>query len=359
MKRLISVVLVLLLMLPTALAEGENTLLRHAVELGRELDAMTADEALLARRGVSGASRDVVDALGAGDRSAPCEVIVVDFTEIVEETLGQAADMSEPAKRRLVNVMPAALMNTMTAAYGVDVFIATSAIGAMKTFAAPDVSGQGLWIMYYEDALPVAVAWYAENGAVHMDGAILPDENFSFGELQLPIRTIAAARPALDEAANQLAAELQALARSGEYLSFIGLSDEVARMAQSYAAPEGTIPMQNLCTLTDAPDQAAVCLTQEIGMLGVTHLSAMSSLHHTLIFADETACGTGLYLFLYEDGAPIIVTWMGENGAYHLSAAFQPGEYPAFCRNADDANAWADSIGLNVRFQEPGAMLLP
>lgn len=93
-------------------------------------------------------------------------------------------------------------------------------------------------------------------------------------------------------------------------------------------------------------------------MLGVSSLSAVSSLRTTTIFADGEASGTGLYVLLYADSAPVVVTWTGANGAYYLSAAFHPGEL-ANCRNAEQVNAWAQSIGLNADFQQPGAMLLP
>lgn len=93
-------------------------------------------------------------------------------------------------------------------------------------------------------------------------------------------------------------------------------------------------------------------------MLGMQSLSAVSSVHTATIFADDEASGTGLYVLIYADSAPVVVTWTGENGAYYLSAAFHPGELAA-CRNADQVNAWAQSIGLYADFQQPGAMLLP
>ena len=43
MKRLLMMLLAMILMIPVALAEGENNLLRHAVELGWELDKLAED----------------------------------------------------------------------------------------------------------------------------------------------------------------------------------------------------------------------------------------------------------------------------------------------------------------------------
>jgi len=163
----------------------------------------------------------------------------------------------------------------------------------------------------------------------------------------------------LDANAHILVAGMQELAGNEQYLMLLGLPEEVLGMVNAYAAAENPTPRLVLCGLTDDAQSANACLTQQIAYLGTTSLAAAGSMHANVIFADPDASGTGLYLFLYEGGAPIVITWKGENGAYHLSAAFQPGEYPASCRNAEDVNAWADSIGLNVRFQEPGAMLLP
>lgn len=359
MRRLLLCVLALMLIITSACADGENTLLRYAVELGRELDALAEDEELLERRGVSGSSYDVVDTLGQGDRSSPREVIAVDFTELTEKTLASYADLPEVAKCILAKMMPALLMNTMTSTYGMDIYIATTAISKAKTFPAPDASGQGLWILRYEDALPVAIAWFAENGAVHMDGTILPDESFTFDGMTLPTHVIAAPRPELDEAAARLAAELQELARSDEYLRFMGLSEEVLAMVHSFAAAEDEEAFLTLCALKDDPAQVSSCLTQEIGMLGVVPLAAVSSLHHTMIFADENASGSGLYVFLYEDGTPIVVQWQGGEGAYLLYASFHPGESLAGCQSVEDISAWAQNLGLDLNFQPLGVMLLP
>lgn len=356
MKRVLSVLLLMLLAMSGACAEGENTLLRHAVEMGEALDKLAEDGEYIARYSLHEQALAAIGQLSQGDRTAPNEVRMLDMDAIMSELEPELAALPEVAVRNMQKRMPAATMNSLISAAGEDQLIASTIIRYGKTFAAPEVSGQGLWILYYEAALPVAVAWYAENGAVQMDAAILPDGEAILSELPVPTRVVAAARPALDAAAAQLADELRELAQSDAYLNFVSVAENVKALIHDFTPAEEQ-PRLALCTLADAEDNQM--LLQLVGEMGVLPLAAMSAMQHSMIFADPDASGSGLYLFLYEDGAPIIVRWSGENGAYHLSASFQPGEYPASCRNAEDVNAWAASIGLNIRFQEPGAMLLP
>lgn len=361
MKKLICVLLTLLMLSSFALADGEATLLRHATEMVRTLDALAADEERLEQFSLDDEVLELAQAMAAGDRTAPTRVMALDYEELKQELL---ADVPEEIRSHLLRQMPFAFKSGMVSDKGGNALVASAFISAAETFAAPNAVGQGLWVLYYADALPVAVAWFAENGAVHMEGSILADdtlvEDYYFMGEDIPVsfRTIAADRPALDEAALRVADDLQVLARSEAYLDMLDLSSYTQDIVTAYAAQEGTVPTLTLCALTDSAALTLSALTQDLAMLGVSSLSAVSSLRTTTIFADGEASGTGLYVLLYADSAPVVVTWTGANGAYYLSAAFHPGEL-ANCRNAEQVNAWAQSIGLNADFQQPGAMLLP
>lgn len=200
----------------------------------------------------------------------------------------------------------------------------------------------------------MVVGWYAENGAVHMKGSILAEEGaledyFAYAP-SVAFRTIASARPALDTAASQLVNEYQTFARSETYRDAMGWSSTF----DECAAPEDAEPRLILCALAD--DTTPVY--QAIGQIITLDEIEKSMLQHTMVFADAEASGKGLYVYLYDSGMPVVVTWEGENGAYYLSAEFHPGELAA-CRDVDQVNTWAQSIGLNANFQMPGAMLLP
>lgn len=356
MKKMLSVLLIMLLALSAACAEGENTLLRHAVEMGEALDKLAEDGEYIARYSLHEQALAAIGQLSKGDRKVPKEVRMLDMDALMAELEPELAALPEVAVRSMHKRMPAAAMNSLISAAGEDQLIASTIIRYGRTFAAPDVSGQGLWILYYEAALPVAVAWYAENGAVQMDAAILPDGEAILSELPVPTRVVAAARPALDAAAGQLADELRELAQSDAYLDFVSVAENVKALIHDFAPAEEQ-PRLALCTLADDEDNQV--LMQQVGMLGMLPLAANSAMQHSMIFADPDASGKGMYIFLYGEGAPVIVWWAGADGAYHLSASFQPGEYPAACTDVDAVNAWAQSIGLDVCFQPLGVMLLP
>lgn len=359
MKKVMLILLSLLLALPTAHAEGENNLLRHAVELGRELDALAEDEERIRLYTTGAEVLSMVRAYGAGSHEEPCEVRAVVLDEILALMSEEMAELPDSGKRQVQNMLPGVLKQGYINGFGVNAVVASTILNASVTFSDDQARGMGLWILLYEDAAPIAVSWYAENGAVRMEAAFLP-ANYQQGEgLPFETRTIAAVCPELDQYAQTLAKELQELAGNEQYLMLLGLSSEVLGTVKAYAAEENQTPSLMLCALTDGNRVVSAQLTQQIGYLGDSYLAAAGSMHSSVIFADAEASGNGLYLFLYEDSTPIIVTWRGENGAYFLSAAFQPGEYPAACRNADDANAWAASIGLNLRFRLPGEMILP
>lgn len=364
MKKLISVLLTLLMLLMLssfALADGEATLLRHAMDMGQTLDALAADEERLKLFTQNDEVLELAQAMAAGDRTAPMRVMALDYDEMMQEML---ADVPENIQSHLLRQMPFTFKMAMMSEKGEMALVASAVVTASETFAAPNAAGQGLWVLYYEDALPVAVAWFAENGAVHMEGSILADDTlvedyFFMGEdIPVSFRTIAADRPALDAAALRVADELQVLARSEAYLDMLGLSADMQDCVAEYAAQEGAVPTLTLCALTDSAAVTSSALAQDVAMLSMRSLSAVSSMHTATIFADDEANGTGLYVLFYADSAPVVVTWTGANGAYYLSAAFHPGEL-ANCRNVDQVNTWAQSIGLNANFQMPGAMLMP
>lgn len=359
MKKLTLLLLMtFLLMMPAAYAEGENTILRYAVELGRKLDALAEDEEIAAQYTYNEETLAIIRAYGAGDHNVPMQVQAIVLDDLLPLMQAEVEGLPDAAMRQIQNMLPNIVKQSMISAYGVNTLVASSIVRSETTFAAPDAEGQGLWVMIYEDAAPVGIAWYAENGAVHMAAAFLPEDALLSTELAITTRVVAAARPALDGYALSLADELRTLSQSSAYLQILGLSPEVLATARSYASEEDQ-PRMILCALTDDYNETNAQLFQQIGYLSDISLAAVGAVQTQVIFADAEASGAGLYLFLYEESVPVIVQWRGENGAYHLTASFQPGEMPFACQSAEDASAWAESIGLTLNFQPLGAMLLP
>ncbi len=357
-KKLLLLLMVFVLVMPAAYAEGENTILRYAVELGRKLDALAEDEEHVAQYTNNVEILSIIRAYGAGDHDAPMQVQAIELDALLPLVLAEVEGMPEAAVRQIQNMLPNILKQSLISSCGVNTIVASNIVWAETTFAVQDASGSELWIMTYEDASPIGIAWYAENGAVHMEAAFLPKDAQLSTELDIQMRVVAAARPVVDEYARSLANELRTLSQNTAYLQILGLPPEVLGTARSYASKENQ-PRMTLCALTDDYNETNAQLFQQIGYLSDISLAAVGAVQANVIFADPEASGTGLYLFLYEEGVPIIVQWRGENGAYHLNAAFQPGEMPFGCRSAEDASAWAESIGLTLNFQPLGTMLLP
>lgn len=357
MKKLLLLLMVFVLVMPAAYAEGENTILRYAVEMGRKLDALAEDEAYFAPYDLDEGIMNYIRAYGEGDHDRPIRVVGFDLNEYIER-LDEAEDIPEAALRQVLNRTPAQLIQALATSYGGDPIILPSVLRTGVTFAARNVEGREVWVLQYEDAASIAVGWYAENDAVHMQAMFLPEGTMDSDDLPFTLRVIAAARPALDEHALALANELRILAANEKYLDMLNLADNVRPVVRGYVS-EDEQPWMTLCALTEDVSITNAMLFQQVGMLSAVSVAAVAALQTNVIFADPEASGTGLYLFLYEEGVPVIVQWHGENGAYYLNAAFQPGEMPFGCRSAEDASAWAESIGLTLNFQPLGAMLLP
>lgn len=357
LKKLLLLLMVFVLVMPAAYAEGENTILRYAVELGRKLDALAEDEAYFAPYDLDEGIMNYICAYGEGDHDRPIRVVGFDLNEYIER-LDEAEDIPEAALRQVLNRTPAQLIQALATSYGGDPIILPSVLRAGVTFAAPNVKGREVWVLQYENAASIAVGWYAENDAVHMQAMFLPEGSMDGDDLPFTLRVIASARPALDEHALALANELRILAANEKYLDMLNLADNIRPVVRGYVS-EDEQPRMTLCALTDNAYEAQGQLIQQIGYLSDVSVAAVAAMQTNVIFADTEASGTGMYLFLYEEGVPVIVQWRGENGAYYLNAAFQPGEMPFGCRSAEDASAWAESIGLTLNFQPLGAMLLP
>lgn len=103
------------------------------------------------------------------------------------------------------------------------------------------------------------------------------------------------------------------------------LSDEV-RTELSRRLPMGLASMLNAMEGTEALAAASLCTA-------------------STVFACE-AEGAGLYLFLYDAGAPVLVTWYGSEGAVFMQGAFLANAAVADWASQEDAMAWLNEMGL-------------
>lgn len=82
-------------------------------------------------------------------------------------------------------------------------------------------------------------------------------------------------------------------------------------------------------------------------------LHVLSVLWRYKVFEAPGASGCGLFVMLYEEAAPVVVTWMAQNDCVKVSACFMPDEALAAVRDARGAAEWFASKGMPaVTFEE-------
>lgn len=82
-------------------------------------------------------------------------------------------------------------------------------------------------------------------------------------------------------------------------------------------------------------------------------LSILSMLARYKVFALEMEPGCGLFFLLYEDAAPVLVTWVAGNGCVDTGAWFMPDEKLATVSTAEEMSAWFAEMGMPaVTFEE-------
>ena len=82
-------------------------------------------------------------------------------------------------------------------------------------------------------------------------------------------------------------------------------------------------------------------------------LGILSILARFKVFAMPGAQGCGVFFLLYEEAAPIMVTWQGDNDCMCLAAYFMPDEALAAVTDAEGLAAWFSAAGMPpVVFEE-------
>lgn len=66
------------------------------------------------------------------------------------------------------------------------------------------------------------------------------------------------------------------------------------------------------------------------------------------VFALEGAEGCGVFFLLFEEAAPVMVTWVADNDCVNVTAVFMPEEKLAAVSNAEEMSAWFAQKGMPV-----------
>lgn len=170
-------VILLALMLVTASAYADETLADRAVALVQTCDALAGDESYCDAMTASGTIGELLHTWAEGNHDQPRLIVHADTSDAAGMVAALYGDedaplVSETALAALSKKYPASLPSMLNATSGAEVLAATTVATAGTIFAS-DVQGSGMFILLYDAAVPAAVTWYAENGAVSMQACFL------------------------------------------------------------------------------------------------------------------------------------------------------------------------------------------
>lgn len=107
-----------------------------------------------------------------------------------------------------------------------------------------------------------------------------------------------------------------------------------------------------------APIVTMMLGTQLLTELGTETLAMCMVAEADTIFAAELS-GAGVFVLLYDDASPILVTWTASNGAVKMRGLCLPYEDLAKCASAEEVDAWFDAhfwaLGFREAAEEPFA----
>lgn len=183
MRRFWMLVLVLCLLNTPALAE--NSLANRAVELAAACDALAEDEAYISAMIGSGNSKMItlIESWAAGSHDQPELVVRVDTANLLKDMMAlygmdSQDEWPDITVQALNRRMTMSLPSMFNATQGAETLAASTAATSSVIFAS-DAQGSGLFVLLYENAVPVMAAWYAENGAVSMQATFMAQEELA------------------------------------------------------------------------------------------------------------------------------------------------------------------------------------
>lgn len=417
MKKILSMLLIVLLIITgTAGAEAAPTLAERASALAAEMAALAADETTVTLRGASGALLGLLGEWVQGDHTQPRMILAVDTALMTNAlTAGVLAvsdvedgPLREKAEEMLRLQAPSLLCTDLLGDMGANTLAAATAAKATMIFADAEADGSGLFILLYEDATPVMVSWYAQNGAVSMSSVFLPDDGLAAvktgGEAALwlmkrdwplPCTEVQLsavpdeAQALLDAAVDRTVSEMLQLARNRNYVEHYISSPLLYEADLAYVdrVTQGTYA-KYLCDVPLAVDMArmtAMAAEQGYNLTGaaldqlyggesalvlnqaqnirdaqnIRHHGMMLTRHTNHYASDDTLQGEGAFLRLYEDGVPLLVLWKAEGGFYAVTVQALADEAAANLRTREDVQAWINANERCLTIPEAMAALAP
>ncbi len=154
----------------------DDAMVINLVEISQRIDLLAKNERFMGAFNFAALADEDIARLTRGDHTRPRVVYHVSGDQLIQGLYaGQDAssmlDFTRPELLRdLVGELPEMLWGRRESAE----LSMLSHLARFKVFAAPEKSGCGLYMLLYEDATPIVVSWYAQQGAVEMAAFFMP-----------------------------------------------------------------------------------------------------------------------------------------------------------------------------------------
>lgn len=163
---------------PTDAPLPADPFMANAIEIARRIDLLAESELFIYTWDYSGATQKQLEAISRGDHTNPVRVFQMTGEAMLSALSAVAPegavlpDLNRVELRRdLVTALPDMLLGDRTD----EALSLLHLLWRYKVFAS-DAQGCGLMLMLYEDATPIALTWYADQGAVSIAACFMPDE---------------------------------------------------------------------------------------------------------------------------------------------------------------------------------------
>lgn len=164
---------------PTDAPLPADPFMANAIEIARRIDLLAESSLFIYSWDYSGATQAQLEAVSGGDHTNPVRVYEMTGEGMLEALSAIAPegstlpDLSRAELRRdLVNALPDMLLGDRPD----EELSLIHLLWRYKVFACEGVEGCGMLLMLYEGATPVALTWYADQGAVSMSACFMPDD---------------------------------------------------------------------------------------------------------------------------------------------------------------------------------------
>lgn len=176
MKRVLAVFLMLMMLIPAAHAEDPK--LPHVIEIAHRIDRLAENEDFLIAYDYSYADEEVYERVSGGDHTHPARIFHVG-SDVLIDALYAGVDASQRpdfTRPELLRNLISPIADMLWGVRESSELSLLTLFARYKVFACEGQTGGGVYILLYEEATPVLVTWYAQEGAVCASAVFMPDE---------------------------------------------------------------------------------------------------------------------------------------------------------------------------------------